>query len=633
MNVAMGNFLNSIDLLVFFGAIALVMAIGVLVGSREKTSEDYFLAGKNIPWWGVAGSIFGSNISANHLVGMMGIGFGVGFAQSHFEIGAIAALMLLCYGFLPVYRGLNILTLSEYLGKRYDERSRLLYALIMVLIMVVVQMVPALYIGSRTTCILMGGEFIEQVERGGKIALEVNYFYYVIVVISLALISASYTILGGLKAVIWTDFLQSSLLLVAGFVLAVLTFNEIGGWSQLMALDRGGQGANKMHLYLPSHHRELPWTGVLTGLKAMDFYYWGTNQFIVQRALAARSDREARFGVIVAGFLKLTIPFIAIGTGVAAYYLFLEKLPERSIASDAAFSELVKLVIPFGYGIVGLIAAGVMGAILSSIDSMMNSAATIVSVDIYQRYINPQASDRQMIRVGRSSIVGFVTLATLMAILVLDPNSEGHFFLQIVDYQGYLTPGLLVTFLLGIFWRRATGLGSFVTICVGIFYSWIVQAGYDGYLGQIPSVRAYFGEELNIFHRVIIVVLLCLLTHILISLRSKPDEEKSKLVWTDLGGHRPEKLRNIVISILATILFLTILGWMMVTGWLTTTVSAALGGVWILAMFVGSILVELKKGRKEDDETVFSLAIFLGDDRLWAGVLCSLAAFFLYQYY
>jgi len=264
---------------------------------------------------------------------------------------------------------------------------------------------------------------------------------------------------------------------------------------------------------------------------------------------------------------------------------------------------------------------------------MMNSAATIVSVDIYQRYINPQASDRQMIRVGRSSIVGFVTLATLMAILVLDPNSEGHFFLQIVDYQGYLTPGLLVTFLLGIFWRRATGLGSFVTICIGIFYSWIVQAGYDGYLGQIPSVRAYFGEELNIFHRVIIVVLLCLLTHILISLRSKPDEEKSKLIWTDLGGHRPEKLRNIVISILATILFLTILGWMMVTGWLTTTVSAALGGVWILAMFVGSILVELKKGRKEDDETVFSLAIFLGDDRLWAGILCSLAAFFLYQYY
>ena len=323
----------------------------------------------------------------------------------------------------------------------------------------------------------------------------------------------------------------------------------------------------------------------------MHFFYWGTNQFIVQRALGARSDREARLGIVAAGFLKLTIPFFAIGTGVAAYYLFQARLPDRTIASDAAFSELVKLVIPLGYGIVGLIAAGLIGAILSSIDSMMNSVATIVTIDLYKRYLNPRATDRQMILVGRVCIAGFVTLAALMAILVLDPNSEEHFFLQIVDYQGYLTPGLVVTFFLGIFWRRATGLGSFVTILACIFYSWIVQAVYDSYLGNIPAISAYLGEELNFFHRVVIVILLCLLTHISVSLLSKPDPEKSRLIWTDLGGHRPETLRNLISALLASILCFAILGWVMVAEWLSPAVCAVLGASWTLAMFLGVIVM------------------------------------------
>ena len=628
----MENLLTSLDLAIFLVALLAAMAIGFIAGRTEKTSEDYFLAGRKIPWWGVAGSIFGSNVSANHMVGMMGIGFGVGFAQSHFELGAIAGLMLLCYGFLPVYRALNVYTLSEYLGKRYDERSRLLYALIMVLIMAVVQMVPALYIGARSSCLLMGGDFVQPVEEGGKIALKVNYSYYILIVLGLAAISASYTILGGLKAVVWTDFVQSLLLLAAGFIVTLLTFNEIGGWGEMMALDQGRQGSDKMHLYLPMTHKELPWTGVLTGLMAMHFFYWGTNQFIVQRALGARSDREARLGIVAAGFLKLTIPFFAIGTGVAAYYLFQEKLPDRTVASDAAFSELVKLVIPLGYGIVGLIAAGVIGAILSSIDSMMNSVATIVTIDLYKRYLNPRATDRQMILVGRVCIAGFVTLAALMAILVLDPNSEEHFFLQIVDYQGYLTPGLVVTFFLGIFWRRATGLGSFVTILVGVFFSWIVQAVYDSYLGRIPAISVYFGEELNFFHRVVAVILLCLLTHIFVSLLSKPDAEKSRLVWTDLGGHRPETLRNLISALLASILFFAILGWVMVAEWLSPAVCAVLGAIWTLAMFLGAIAMTFQKRREEADDAS-ALGVVLRDDRLWAGILCSLAVFLMYHYY
>ncbi|MDP6720246.1 MAG: hypothetical protein QGF59_16415, partial [Pirellulaceae bacterium] len=416
----MGDLLQPLDLVLFFAALIFAMAVGLIAGRKEETSEDYFLAGKTIPWWGVAGSIYGSNVSANHMVGMMGIGFSIGFAQSHFELGAIAGLMVLCYGFLPVYRKLNVLTLSEYLRQRYDERSQISYAVIMVIIMAVVQMVPGLYIGARSVCVLLGGDAVQPAnidasEEDGQAATKhhVNYSYYTGFVIALAVISASYTIFGGLKAVVWTDVIQSVLLLAAGLLVAFLVFREIGGWSALMAADRAGE--EKMHLYLPMNHSQLPWTGVFTGLMAMHCFYWGTNQFIVQRAIAARSDTEARIGIIVAGFLKLLIPFFAIASGVAAFYLFKERL-HREIAPDTAFTEVIRLVVPAGFGIVGLISAGLIGAILSSIDSMMNSAATIVTIDIYKRYINPNANDRKMILIGRLSIVIFVVLAALMAI-------------------------------------------------------------------------------------------------------------------------------------------------------------------------------------------------------------------------
>ena len=477
--------------------------------------------------------------------------------------------MLLCYGFLPVYRKLNLFTLSEYLRRRYDQRSQLSYAVIMVIIMAVVQMVPGLYIGSRSICVLFGGDAVQQAtvelgqnveagEDGVKAATKnhVNRSYYIAFVIALAVISASYTIFGGLKAVVWTDVIQSVLLLAAGLLVAFLVFKEIGGWSGLMAAD--GDGEKKMHLYLPMNHSQLPWTGVFTGLMAMHCFYWGTNQFIVQRALAARSDREARFGIIAAGFLKLLIPFFAIAAGVAAFYLFKEERLDREIAPDTAFTEVVRLVVPAGFGLVGLISAGLIGAILSSIDSMMNSAATIVTIDIYKRYINPTASDRQMILIGRLSIVLFVVLASLMAIFVLDPNSEKNFFLQIVDYQNYLTPGILVAFVLGMLWKRGTATAAFVTIISGIFFSWFVEYLYNNHLASNPNIAACFGEQLNFFHRVVGVILLCCVIHVVVSLLTTKDEEKSRLVWTDLGGHEPGTLKKLFLAIFGSVCFLCI---------------------------------------------------------------------------
>ena len=693
------------DYIVFFSAIVGAMLIGFFAGRKDDTSADYFLAGKRLRWFAVAGSIFGSNVSANHMVGMMGVGFSIGFAQSHFEIGAIAGLLFLCYGFLPVYRKLNLYTLSEYLGKRYDDRSRVCYAVIMVLIMAFVQMVPALYIGSRTICELMGGDAtvtkpathadeVPKAEVAGNNESTVlrvsSYFknpgprtrvsmtYYTWFVIALGAIAASYTILGGLKAVVYTDIIQSVLMLIAGIGLAALVFSQLG-WGEMMALDAEAGDAARMKIYLPPYHKDLPWTGVLTGLMCMHCFYWGTNQFIVQRALGAVSDKEARIGIISAGFLKLTIPFFSIATGVCAYYLLMrEGTLVDTIAPDTVFPKLVtRFITPIGFGLVGLIAAGVIGAILSSIDSMMNSAATILSVDIYKKYFRPQATDRELIIAGQFSIVLLMVIAILLALFVMDPNSNENFFLQIVNYQNYLTPGLLVAFILGIFWKRGTAPAAFITILAGIALSWIVVQIYDSdmprplydialerasvseyhagnfpekYLGrslhdmtttefqefmdtkirpQISPLQVMFGPTLNFFHRVVFVLGLSAVVFIIVSLLTKPDPDKSQLTWVELGGHQPQRLRKLAVLLGLSIGVFALLGWLTDQQFLTANWAAGLAAFWTLGVYGCEILHKFQADTKGESRFQY----FIRSDLTYAGLLAATAMFMMYYFF
>lgn len=614
----MGSVFTTLDLVIFFCSVFGAMVVGIFVSRRDgRSSEDYFLAGRKTRWWGVAASIYGSNVSANHLIGMLGAGFAIGFAQSHFELGAIAGLLLLCYGFLPVYRRLGLFTLSDYLGQRYDDRSRLLYAVVIIVIMAFVQMVPGLYIGARSICVLLEGDAVQSVVVDGRSELHVSTGYYAFFVIALAIIAASYTIVGGLRAVIVTDVIQSLLLLAAGLGVAFMTFAEIGGWDAMMELDRQA-AVGKMHLYLPSDHPDLPWTGVLSGLIFLHFFYWGTNQFIVQRALSARSDAEARRGIIVAGFLKMLIPFFSIATGIAAFYLFRERMPEREIAQDTAFPELVKMVIPVGFGIVGVIAAGVIGAILSSVDSMMNSAATVFTLDIYKKYINPDADEQKIVSVGRWTIVVSVALAAILAILVLDPNSKANFFLQIVSYQSYLVPGILIAFFMGMFWSRSTPTAGFVTILGGVVFSILVNLVYEWRTET----------ALNTFHRVFFVCLLCVVAHVCVSLVTARVSSKEKLTWAALGGHAPGVFRRLVFLGILTAAIFAALAWLVVGDVLAPAIGGLIAAVWIFLLFFRAAVTYLQR---EGVDPIGPIAV-LGQDRLWAGVLSGLAIFIMFYY-
>ena len=520
--------LSTLDIAIFLGSIVLIMAVGLWSGRREKDTEDFFLAGRSVPWWGITGSIFGTNISANHLVGMMGIGYSIGFAQAHFEIGAVAALMLLCYVFLPLYRRMGIYTLSEYLGRRFDERSRVAYAITILVFIVLVHMVIAFYIGSRSMLFLLRGT-----------PLEVSYTTGIVV---FALVTACYTIVGGLKAVIWTDAIQSLLLLTSGILVALFVFAqpEIGGLTGLMAKDAALPPAEqKFHLYLPPNHPDIPWTGIFTGLMILHFSYWGTNQFIVQRTLAARTGFDGRMGIVAAGYLKLLIPFFSIAGGIAAGHLFqarvasgeLEALPQP----DDAFSMLVRLVVPAGYGLAGIITAGVIGAILSSLDSMMNSGATILTFDFYKRYIRREAGERELLFVGRICIVFLVMIPGWLAAVSYTETEGDNFFLRMADQSSHLLPGILVAFLVGALWPRATATGGFLIILLSPFFSIFIERAYNHLMIDPPRIAQWvqltFGSELNFLHRVALTALFGFVLVLFVSLVTRRDRASERYTW------------------------------------------------------------------------------------------------------
>jgi SSS family solute:Na+ symporter len=524
--------LDWLDFTVLVGSVLAVASYGLYMGRREEGTSDYFLAGRSVAWWAIAGSIFGTNVSSHHLVGMMGAGLKEGFAQANFEFGAICGLLMLCYFFLPLYRRMGVYTLSEYLGRRYDDRSRFLYS-ITNMAFLLIQLCATLILGAIT---------VEELTRGSPYAVS-----YAAAVWGISLVAAAYTGFGGLKAVIYTDVVQSVLLMVGAGVVALLAIYhpDVGGISGLLAKE-----PEKFHVFFPADHKELPWTGVLTGLMILHFYYWGTNQFMVQRALGAKTGWDGRMGIIAAGFFKLLIPFLCIVPGMAAGYI-LSIDPQTQ--SDTAFAGLTRHLLPTGYGLVGLVMAGLVGAILSSVDSMMNSTATLFTFDIYQKYLRPAASEQRLIWVGRVAMCVMVAVAIWLSLAFRDTQQGGRsIFLTMADYNAYLVPGVLVAFLAGIFQANVTATGSFACILAGPAASVLLERG----------ALHGFDHNLQAFHRAGLAALVSYIVLLAVSLvyRHERSAEAEQYLWwryrggDDEGTRRPAWQRDGLWAILLAVM-------------------------------------------------------------------------------
>jgi SSS family solute:Na+ symporter len=489
-----------LDIVILIASVIGVTAFGMWIGRKENNTGDYFLAGKTVAWWAIAGSIFGTNISSHHMVGMMGAGLKEGFAQANFEFGAIFGLLMLCYFFLPFYRRMGLFTLSEYLGRRFDERSQLVYS-ITNMAFLLIQMVGTMILGALTIATLTA-------DSPYAITYETAIFL-------LAAVAGAYTFYGGLKADIFADVVQSILLLIGSGMLAVLAIwhPNVGGLSGLLE-----RQPEKFHVFFEANHPELPWSGVLSGLMVLHLYYWGTNQFIVQRTLGARTDWDARLGTITAGFFKLLIPFLCIVPGMAAGYIL---AIDPATESDTAFAGLTRELLPPGYGLVGLVMAGLVAGILSTIDSMMNSTATLFTFDIYKKYIRPSASEIRLVWVGRVAMMVMVGMAIGLSIYF--GKTKGGIFNTMADYNAYLVPGVIVAYVAGILQPAITRTASFFCILAGPFLSVLFErVAYHG-----------FDHNLQAFHRAGLVTLACYALILLVSFVTahERDSDRERYTW------------------------------------------------------------------------------------------------------
>ena len=437
--------LSGLDLAVIVTFFAVVIGVSLWKSRREKSSEDYFLAGRGLTWWLIGLSIVAANISTEQMVGMAGQGAGdVGLAVSNWQLVGSVGIVLIALTLLPRFLRAGIYTMPEFLEYRYNVATRSIMAVFTAVIYVAVLLAAVLYSGALTLQKLFELPLVSGVWLIGALA-------------------AIYTVWGGLKAVAWADLFQGAGLLLGGIAIFVLGLNACGGWEAFSQ-----QNADKLHMVLPADHKGLPWTGVLSGMWIVIIYYCGLNQFIVQRNLAAKSLRDGQLGVIFAGALWLLVPFVIVMPGIMAMQLYGSELAKP----DEAFPTLLKRLTPSGLR--GFMFAAIAGAVVSSLASMLNSASTIITMDVYQRLIHREASQQRLIWLGRGLTLLFVVAGCCVAPILDDPR-YGGVFNYIQQFQGYIWPGVVAVFLYGILVPETPGAAGVVGLLSGPAIYWIFQ--------------------------------------------------------------------------------------------------------------------------------------------------------------
>ncbi len=418
---------SPLDISIFLAFFGIVLFVSMYKSRKERTGEDYFLASRGLLWPFIGLSLIAANISSEHFVGMSGQGAGgVGLAIASYEWLAAITLVFVAFFFLPKFLSIGIYTIPEFLEYRYNSAARGIMAFYTMVIYVGVTISSVLYSGALALRTIFDLDLTKSIWTIGAVA-------------------ALYTIWGGLKAVAWADLFQGSALILGGIVVMVLGFVAVGGVPEFFKAN-----GDKLHMILPRDHPVLPWTALVIGLWIPNLYYWGLNQFICQRSLAAKSLRHGQMGIIFAAFLKLLIPFIIVMPGIMAFQLYRDQIVGGT--ADAAYPLLIRNLVPGGLR--GFMLAAIAGAVISSLASMLNSASTIFTMDLYKRYWNKDAPQKSIIFMGRSMTLLFVFIGCFIAPQLGNPRFQG-IFNYIQEFQGYISPGILAAFLFGLVLKRA----------------------------------------------------------------------------------------------------------------------------------------------------------------------------------
>lgn len=426
-----------------------VVVIGFSLSKSRGGSgaeEDYFLAGRGLPWWLIGISIVAANISTEQFVGMAGQGAGaVGLAVSWWQLIGSVGIVLIAFTLLPKFLKAGIYTMPEYLEYRYNVVARSIFAILTVAIYVVVLLTAVLFSGGLTLHTIFDIDLAIAVWVIGGAA-------------------AFYTAIGGLKAVAYADLIQGVALLAGGLLVFVIGLDACGGWAEFSTVNE-----SKLHMVLPADDTNLPWTGVMGGMWIVLIYYCGLNQFIVQRNLAAKTLRDGQLGMIFAGGLWLLVPFAIVMPGIMAFQLFPAELAETP---DKAYPTLIANLLPSGMR--GFLLAALAGAITSSLASMLNSASTIFTLDVVQRLFRKEAKQAEMVWLGRIMVIVFVVIGCLLAPMLADPKFGGVFqFIQ--QFQGYIWPGVVAAFCFGMVFPKAPPAAGVLALVAGPLFYGLLQ--------------------------------------------------------------------------------------------------------------------------------------------------------------
>ena len=473
----------------------------IIYASKQKndTSTDYFLAGRDATWLAIGSSIFASNIGSEHLVGLAGAGASSGMAMAHWEMHGWI-ILILGWFFVPFYSRSGVFTMPEFLEKRYNRGSRSILSIISLVSYVFTKVAVTVY---------AGGVVFKQV-FGIESMFGIDFFW--ISAVGLVVLTGIYTTTGGMKAVLWTSVLQTPVLLIGSIAVLIIGLVKLGGWSEMMAICRAvpvnADGDTMTSLIRSANDPEYPWTGVILGSAIIGFWYWCTDQYIVQRVLSGRNQQEARRGAILGAAFKLSPVFIFLIPGMIAYAMNakgLITLPD----SDSAFSVLVKELLPVGFK--GLVVGGLLAALMSSLASLFNSSATLFTVDFYQKY-KPQATEKELVKVGRIATVTVVVLGILWIPVMKGLGKVLYAYLQ--DVQSLLAPGIAAVFLLGIASKRTTPAAGLIGLATGFILGMfrlglkIFSAGIstDSLIYKVFLAPNWLHYEIVLFFVVIIIM-------------------------------------------------------------------------------------------------------------------------------